>query len=89
MSTRQVERLRALEGRQVGLALRDGSRIDDCQLIAAGRNRARTVWVFVEGRDTFLRLEHVVDLWEVVSDPGSGERPREARRERIDEDGLL
>jgi hypothetical protein len=30
MSTRQKHQLRALEGRQVGLALRDGSRIDDC-----------------------------------------------------------
>jgi hypothetical protein len=88
MRTRQVEQLRALEGRQVGLALRDGSRIDDCQLIAAGRSRPRTVWVFVEGRDTFLRLDQVVDLWEVIGDADPGERPREARRERIDEDGL-
>jgi hypothetical protein len=50
-----------LEGRRVGLALDDGSRIDDCQLVFAGRQR---VWVFVNGEDSFLDLTHVTDFWE-------------------------
>jgi hypothetical protein len=50
-----------LEGRQVGLALDDGSRIDDCQLVFAG---PQNVWVFVNGEDSFLDLTHVTDFWE-------------------------
>jgi hypothetical protein len=64
MSTRHLRQLRALEGRRVSLALRDGSRLDGCQLISAGRSRVDTVWVFANGQDTFVRLGDVVDLWE-------------------------
>jgi hypothetical protein len=50
-----------LEGRHVGIALVDGSRIDNCQLVFAGRE---SVWVFVNGRDTFVNASTVCDFWE-------------------------
>ena len=43
--------LRQWEGRQVSLALADGSRIDDCQLVSAGQNAAGTLWLFANGAD--------------------------------------
>lgn len=59
--------LRALEGRQISLSLKDGSRIDDVQLVSAGRDGLRTIWVFAYGMDTFVPLANVVDLWETMS----------------------
>ena len=56
--------LRSLEGRRVGVALRDGSRIDDAQLVSSGRGNVRTLWVFTNGFDAFVRLSDVVDVWE-------------------------
>ena len=56
--------LRVLEGRQVSLSLRDGSRIDDCQLVSAGRSTTETLWVFTNGQDVFIRLGDVLDVWE-------------------------
>jgi hypothetical protein len=61
MSTRTFE---TFEGRRVCLALRDGSRIDDCQLVSAGRASARTLWLFSNGMDVFIPVRHVLDLWE-------------------------
>jgi hypothetical protein len=63
---------RALEGRQVGLALADGTRIDDCQFVAAPRGNLQRVWVCVDGNDLFLPAEDINDVWE--------SRPRPARR---------
>jgi len=56
--------LRGFEGRRVSVALADGSRIDDCQLVSSGRNRARNLWLFANGQDTFVAFDDVVDLWE-------------------------
>jgi hypothetical protein len=64
--------LRSLEGRRVGLALADGSRIDDCQFVAAPRGDLRRVWVCVDGNDLFLPAEDINDVWEA--------RPPSARR---------
>jgi hypothetical protein len=64
MNRDRVRELRALEGHHVSLALRDGSHIDDCQLISSGRNWARTLWVLARGSDTFVCLDDIVDLWE-------------------------
>jgi hypothetical protein len=64
MSQERMSELRSLEGRQVSVALSDGSRIDDCQLVSAGRPGVRTLWVFSNGSDTFLPLPDVVDVWE-------------------------
>ena len=66
MAAHQIQRLRLLEGRRVGLAIRGGGRIDDGQLVSAGRDGVRTVWVFVDGVDTFVPLDDVIDLWEAA-----------------------
>ena len=55
---------RELEGRQVCLALRNGSRIDDCQLVSAGRVSTETLWLFSNGADLFVSIDDVCDLWE-------------------------
>ena len=50
-----------LEGHRVGIALTDGSRIDDCQLVFAGRD---SLWVFINGDDAFVSASTVRDFWE-------------------------
>jgi len=47
----------------VSLSLIDGSRIDDCQLVLAGRFK---LWVFVNGHDAFVRVDRVTDVWEAA-----------------------
>lgn len=66
MSPEPIAKLRLLEGRQVSVALTDGSRIDDCQLISIGRHRAQTLWVFANGADVFLPFADVREVWETV-----------------------
>ncbi|HEV8627935.1 MAG TPA: hypothetical protein VG034_26155 [Acidimicrobiia bacterium] len=56
--------LHVLEGQQVSVALRNGSRIDDCQLVSAGRAATTTLWLFSNGADVFVPLGDVVDVWE-------------------------
>jgi hypothetical protein len=56
--------LRPLEGRHVSLALTDGSRIDDCQLVSAGRGRTTRVWIFANGVDAFVPVADIADVWE-------------------------
>ena len=46
--------------------MRGGHRIDDCQLVSAGRGAARTLWVFADGADAFVRMGDVIDLWEAA-----------------------
>ncbi|MEY2437738.1 MAG: hypothetical protein QOJ67_2817 [Acidimicrobiaceae bacterium] len=55
--------LRDLEGHRVCVSLTDGSRIDDCTLVSAGRGQARTIWIFVDGTDSFLHHDEILDLW--------------------------
>ena len=57
--------LRHLEGRRVGLVLNDGSRIVDAQLISAGRPGLSSVWVLVDGTDSFIPLMTVSEVWEI------------------------
>lgn len=57
--------LQVLEGRQVNVALRDGCRIDDCQLVSAPRAGIETLWLFSNGDDLFVAA-NVIDLWEVA-----------------------
>lgn len=64
-----VQRLRDLEGRHVSVALADGSRIDDAELVSAGHRRAHTLWLYGNGADIFVPLGAVTDLWEVVPPP--------------------
>jgi hypothetical protein len=64
MNKDQVLRVRSLEGRCVCVALRDGSRIDDCQLVSCGCQAVASVWIYRNGFDRFVNLGDVVDLWE-------------------------
>ena len=65
MTSERLTQLRSFEGHHVSLALADGSRIDDSQLVSAGRNRVSNLWLFVNGKDAFVPLADVIDLWEV------------------------
>lgn len=64
MSNQQLKDLRELEGRQVSLALVDGSRIDDATLVSAGRGHTRTLWLFDAGNDVFIPIDDVQLGWE-------------------------
>jgi hypothetical protein len=57
---------KGLEGHRVSVALGDGSRLDDCQLISAGRPGDDRLWLYTNGADIFVPLAEVADLWEVV-----------------------
>jgi hypothetical protein len=56
--------LRELEGRQINVALANGGRIDDCQLVSAGRSVAGTLWLFTNGSDLFVDIGEVIAVWE-------------------------
>ena len=56
--------LRDLEGREVSLALANGSRLDAVRLISAGWGRTPTIWVYAAGIDVFLPRPQVIDAWE-------------------------
>ena len=60
------QRLRSLEGRQVNLAFRGGTRLDDCQLVSAGRGHTGSLWLFTNGVDAFVNGDEVIDVWEAV-----------------------
>lgn len=67
MSPDQISKLKMLEGRQVGVALTDGTRIDDAKLVSSGRGQVRTLWVFTNGVDAFVPLREVVGVWEAAA----------------------
>jgi hypothetical protein len=67
-----MRELRSLEGQQVFVALTDGSRIDDCNLVSAGRGLVGNLWVFAAGRDLFIPFADVVEVWAA---PFTGHRP--------------
>jgi hypothetical protein len=47
----------------VSVALADGSRIDDAELVSVGRARSRTLWLFSNGDDLFVPVDDVIELW--------------------------
>ena len=55
-----------LEGSQVSVALSDGSRLDDCQLVSAPRGRSRRVWLFDGLMDVFVPMADIVAVWETM-----------------------
>ena len=65
MSKARRTQLRLLEGHRVGIALTDGSRIDDCQLVSCGRHHVRHLWLFTNGTDRFVPVTDIADVWEV------------------------
>jgi hypothetical protein len=66
MGANRIHQLRALEGHRVGLAVRGGHRIDDCDLVSVGRSGVASLWVFADGEDVFVPFDDVVDLWEAA-----------------------
>ena len=66
MSSHVLPAMHSLEGRHVSVTLRDGSRLDDCQVVSARRSGAQTVWLFVDGIDVFLPVAAIVDCWEAI-----------------------
>jgi hypothetical protein len=58
--------LRHLEGRRIGLVLDDGSRILDAQLISAGRPGLSSVWILIDGTDSFIPVMTVTEVWEIT-----------------------
>lgn len=61
-----LSHLREFEGREVCVALANGSRIDGCQLVSAGRDRNRSVWLYVNGFDVFVARADIVAMWEAA-----------------------
>jgi hypothetical protein len=61
--------LRHLEGRRVALVLSDGSRIFEAQLISAGRPGLSSVWVLVDGTDSFIPLMAISEVSEIAANP--------------------
>jgi hypothetical protein len=62
MTGQQRRGLSSIEGQQVSVALRDGTRIDDCNLVSS-RHRT-SLWLFIGGKDRFVAVDDVVDVWE-------------------------
>jgi hypothetical protein len=48
----------------VSVALRDGTRIDDCNLVSSGRRGVHTLWLFAHGEDIFVPIDDIVDVRE-------------------------
>jgi hypothetical protein len=64
MSTTRLEELRALEGREVTLALSHGRRVDAAWLVSVAPGGSDDVWLFVAGADQFVPLAEIVDFFE-------------------------
>jgi len=62
--------LKELEGHRVNVALADGSRIDDCELVSVSRGRRGHLWVHANGGDAFVPLSQVADVWEAQGGRG-------------------
>ena len=60
MTVEKRRELRGFEGSCVNLALADGSRLDDVNLVSA---RGTTLWIFASGEDRFLPVTSVIDAW--------------------------
>jgi hypothetical protein len=69
-SDRMAELSKSLEGHRVSVALADGSRIDDCELVSAARHGVQSLWLYTNGGDAFVPLVEVTDVWEVAPPRG-------------------
>jgi hypothetical protein len=65
MSPRTLRSFRHLEGHHVSVALADGSRLDDCELVSAGRGAAASIWVHDGLDDRIVAAADIVDVWEL------------------------
>jgi hypothetical protein len=64
MSPQTLRSFRHLEGRHVSVSLGDGSRLDDCELVSAGRGLNASIWLHDGADDRIVAAADVVDLWE-------------------------
>lgn len=64
MTGQALSKLRSLEGQRVAVALNDGTRIDDCQLVSLPLRGLHTFWLFTGGEDLFVPAESVLAVWE-------------------------
>jgi hypothetical protein len=65
VSPQTLRSIRRLEGHHVSVCLGDGTRLDDCQLVSAGRGGS-TLWLVDAGEDRFVSVADVIDLWEIA-----------------------
>ena len=65
MSPRTLRSFRHLEGHHVSVALADGTRLDDCELVSAGRGAAASIWVHDGLDDRIVEAEDILDVWEL------------------------
>jgi len=70
MTSHDSAHLKQLEGHRVNVALADGSRIDDCELVSVSRGRRGHLWVHANGGDAFVPMSQVSDVWEVQGGRG-------------------
>ena len=59
-----TQTIRQLEGCRISVALSNGDRLDDCDLVAGPRGRTNRLWLFTSGIDLFVPMTDVVALWE-------------------------
>ena len=57
---------RQLQGRHVTVAMRDGTRLVDCELVSAGRRGRGTLWLLVGDDDRIVAVADVADVTEVA-----------------------
>jgi hypothetical protein len=63
------DRLSALIGKNVDLALDDGTRLDNCQLVSLPRRRhIGTAWIVNGGDDAFVAVDAITEFWEVSAE---------------------
>jgi len=60
MTVEKRRQLYRFEGLTISLALTDGSRLDDVNLVSA---RGEKLWVFACGEDVFVPVDQVIDAW--------------------------
>jgi hypothetical protein len=66
VTQQKLRELKRLEGHHVGLALHDGSLIEDWELVSVGGGAPGTAWVWnPDGSHAFVPLTQVADFWEV------------------------
>jgi hypothetical protein len=61
-SSELLAELRALEGERVDLTLRDGSQLEDCDLISIGRLWAKSIWVLREDADLVISVVDILSV---------------------------
>ncbi len=60
MTAEKRRELHRFESSTVSLALSDGTRLDDVNLVSA---RGLTLWIFDGGEDMFVPVAQVIDAW--------------------------